>query len=101
MSRIDRRYVGGTVAFGLAAVWVVSGPLSALGCVLAGCAGFVFVAGLERIGPAQTSVPNGTRVRRGTPHSRRPRSGQRPRPVVEHDPEPVAATLVDAATYGW
>lgn len=74
MSRIDRRYVGGTVGFGVAAVWVISGPLSALGCVLAGCAGFVLSQGLNGSALRKPACP----PRQGFDAGRRTRDGHVP-----------------------
>lgn len=102
MSRIERRCVGGAAAFWLAAVWVSVGPVAALGCVLAACAGFVFVVGLDQIGSPRRRVRAAkARARRSSADQGSQRSYRRSRPDVEQNSEPIAATLVDAATYGW
>lgn len=102
MSRTGRRCVGGAVAFALAAVWTTAGPWSALGCLLAAGIGVALVAGLDRFDSARTRVPAGkTSAHRRTADAGRERSHPRQRRAVQQDAEPVAATLVDAGSYGW
>jgi hypothetical protein len=117
MSVGAKRYIGGTIGFAFAAVWVTAGIGSALICIAAAGLGYAVVrlseqGSLGAVVASKELVTRELRERRSRPAAARPtrkparpasRSPQtRREPVREVVRKPVPAmTTAEQATYGW
>ncbi len=107
MSVGAQRYIGGTLGFAFAAIWVTAGFTAAATCLAAGGLGYAIVRLSERgslggLLVARDTVHREVHGRLATP-PRATRSVKRPpqparRPVREAAPAPAVA---ETATYGW
>ena len=106
MSVSAQRYVGGTLGFAFAAVWVAAGLTSALACVIAAGLGYGAVRLRERgwftgLVPARAAVRRELHARLAA-SPRAVRSTARPQHTRRQTREPVAAAPApEPATYGW
>ncbi len=107
MSVGAKRYIGGTLGFAFAAIWVTTGFTAALTCAAAAGLGYGAVRLSERgslggLLGARDTVGKELRGRLAAP-PRTARPAKRPpqqarRPVREQAPAPI---VVEPATYGW
>ena len=94
MSQRQIRWIGSAIGFALADVWVVAGLSAAVGCALAGAAGYGAVVLVQRHSIASVKARAVELRRRAELKLAPPKPARRPRVRVSETP--TAET-----TYGW